>query len=429
MPRSRWIGRLLSAVGIVLLVIALVVGVHSTRSWLPASKVKLPNGGVITLEGVTWGKVHRFDPRSIWQKVAGSKRAADYADTLRTFDEDTLVFWCRVPMGTRGKKVTLADDRGNEVGSGQPMGRITGPQSFPFSHFPRRSSRLKLRLWGGRQHWAGKVDLLLAELPVDNPARSDPAAWQPEPLPVRRTFEGADLTLSDVAAQVMRESRAPVFKSAATTAVVRVRRLGDQPHDWVPASAALVDATGNVVEARGSWDQQSGEIRCQFAAVPIVDETACRIRLEMARTAGFAPRDLWTVPNVPVKLGTRADWGSPVAETTVNGLRLRCWGVRGGSMSAGNAMTRVDMPGGVDPDLSVGLVSIRDEQGRTATLRSAFTPHHLEFLTAPTLTIPMSCNTTPRTLDLTFAVQPRRFVEFTFAPPRPTVRTLGDGLH
>src|SRR5690349_18433356 len=116
---------------------AAIAGVLVAAGWLlarepsPLQRCSLPDGSVLKLEAVTYGRQHRFVGGSWWRRLltpllpAPLKGivAGDDPAELKT-DSDTIVFWVsrtgQVPTPAGLSRAVIFDEKGHELDIGVP---------------------------------------------------------------------------------------------------------------------------------------------------------------------------------------------------------------------------------------------------------------------------------------------------------------------
>jgi hypothetical protein len=456
-------GRSTHVLFLILLLTAALGGLLAARRWVPARSpatwvAQLPDGTILRLEAVTYGKQHDFEPESsLWSSL---RRILPIfpgrADFSRGTDRDSLLCWVSrrdrasgkyLNLGSWGQTVAL-DEHGCRIAASEPQ-VLAGdtcaswcaagkppplaPPKYRFivglaelQPFPRRRRAFKLRFddVNGRP---------LAEFTVPNPAPGPHPRWTPSPLPITKRDGDLSVTLT----RLVRGEEAwmnPTFL---------FRQNGKLTSEWETGEVTFSDATGNSAER---W-------RCTLCPY----EPAWKLQTKLFRTARarFAPNELWTVRGVPVPKpgtasrlsgtgtlgGTTLDLLAIAAAGTVsysNGVPTaqaspgpgQLAGTRGGSMSSSsttvNGVTReqltvtmglphvaVAVPG-ITADHRLTLRAV-DDRGRQIISESGQGSFNKLFLS---LDIPPGS----KSLDLTFAIHTCRRVEFVVKPPRPKER-------
>jgi hypothetical protein len=262
------------------LVLAIAAGVWALVQEPPTRSLRLPDGSVLTLKDVSYGKKHPLLERRLWQKLLC--RALPLALQGKEVmgigtPADRLVFWFRPENGPQpwnlGRRVQAIDEHGCRFGSGYESG-------FPFfapyrvgilDSFPRRSTTFRVQLF------ERSASAPAAEFLADNPTPEPHPAWRPEPLPstrrvgrltVRLTALEGGLNLRELhtrglgASPVEREVQAEWAQSERSwaSASFRIAADGQPTHAWRLASLGISDATGNTL-SYPLTDARTGDIR------------------------------------------------------------------------------------------------------------------------------------------------------------------------
>jgi hypothetical protein len=269
-------------------------------SWPPSRSHKLPDGSVLRVEKVSFGKRDQtFVPRiNVFEDVKAKlasllpkKWAAKipvkvFASngnwwrwaTVHT-NEDALHIWIMQRDPTNGFEnvqaggAVIVDEHGCVYPSSQeggitlpslPMGTGGGPgQSavnwFTFEAFPRREPKMRLRLykspWGG----IGPTSEFLAEFVILNPAIKpvNSNSWVTEPLPIEKKYGDVTFTLKGVGYKTnwidgqtnfSRWSNSWSYSRYPVEMVpeFKVVEDGKQTPEWEALDLELRDGSGNI---------------------------------------------------------------------------------------------------------------------------------------------------------------------------------------
>ena len=254
--------------------IALGLLVNSLRLNPLGLKATLPDGSLLTLDTVSFGSQHHYEPgrwRSAW--LPRSFSAAGRSIPKPSFDLETpteaLTFWMTRQDSNSGAYLNfdwwshfeLVDSHGctffgnsrtirhdrNATGSYDATNLTPlAPTDASFivasgaAHsFPRREKSFRLRLYNLDQH-------PVAEFNIPNPAYRTYPVWRPEPLPQTRREQDLTITLTEVqtliAAYDWNGSRIDLPVTRLTWQAFWNGTLSTQ---WEPDSLTLRDATGN----------------------------------------------------------------------------------------------------------------------------------------------------------------------------------------
>ncbi len=389
------------------------------------------DGTLLTLEAVTYGKVHRHASGPFWKRLLQPlapvlpRAVRPPARGVYTFTNDMVCFWVHHRFPTPGTPsitdVLITDD---EAGSAQrsawtqsqmisPTETVVG---YGFTAFPRRARKLRLDIQQYVPALRGRK--LVATFEAANPARGPFPAWQPEPLPQTRTNGPFEFTLTRLVSGCDsrdRRSKATNLADCATLAGFRVSRQGVPDPDWSPVNLWAWDATGNSA-ASSSWSstQEKDEaIMCyQWGLWP--DEPAWKLRVEFSRSGGFAREELWTVVDIPFSTNVPNYTAAPAeafATTHLSGSVLRlfppCQPAYRGDATAQLLVTLDLQPEG----WRLNLVGVRDDQGRqvgTGSRSWGGGQYRYELKTAEGV----------KQIAVTLAYHQSRFAEFMAKPTR-----------
>ena len=347
--------------------------------------------------------------------------------------EASLHFWFRslgtnISATTRSFKFMLADQNGVISGGANASLLIFGSGkykwlTFGFPAAPRRSATLQLCLFQGVGPARRGPYSEIGGVRIANPLYGHFPQWQPEPLPITKTAGDLQARLTDftVASQnvsktlfhppALGEDRLIVFK-------LEMNSPRGTNEIWIIDRAELGDATGNRAVAHWCTRYASGEygFMPDSGSALWPDEAAWRLKLNLKRTRGRDPEEVVTFKNVPlppigatnVVLVTNIIHGVPIVlkqefrrQANTPALNL-----------PDGSETRITVeltshPAGVGLDF-VGMVA------NTGWSLPAYSERQSDFLNEIRLNfIP----TDATTVDITWAVQRLRTVEFLVKPP------------
>jgi hypothetical protein len=369
----------LTLVSVVALVAVLGVGVWLLSREPPSQARRLPDGALLELKQVTYGKRHRFREQRLWQQLFAPllPPAFQGKEVMRmgTPREDALVCWFLQGNQPQPwylvRPVVAIDEHGCRIGSGFEggFGGFHGRMQVPYRTaglelFPRRARRFSLEIY---ERDAQKP---VAEFTVTNPTPGPHPIWQPEPLPIEKRRGSLMITLMTLTTGVTRQElrrslpaippddlRAVLHPSMRgrswSHASFQIRENGAPTDRWQIAEVTVSDATGNkgssirtytVTDAAGNMSTSMGWngvcIRSRtnqagnaWAAFPglCLREAAWKLRatLAYAGTEDRLPPDLrWTVPGVAMPPPWRARTANGSAITGLGGA-LKLQGVLG----------------------------------------------------------------------------------------------------
>ena len=365
----------------------------------------LPDGTVVKLCGVTYGKRHRMISGTIGQRMAGrvlprnlarrwSIPVIDYVTT-----NDTLVVWLEIDIRAVRNKllyvsstVAIGDEHGSEF--------------------------LSIARTGARTTANGILEGY--EMPIIPPGhdtltvivrQSSPDGVSRARLPLRRSFAGNQQ--SDGKRQVSARSRVDNLELVITSlesfqaeppmtypmacADCLILEDGQPTANWTVRVAEVLGAAGRAYRAPVVQDR-NGRVSL---VVGLSTNEIWRLRFFLGRTAGFGSEDLVTIANVPLTVSDRAAF-RPVTNQ-VNGVNLVLYDVAGFGLVKLSAFF---IPG--DPPFHTELVRAVDDMGRD--LLTSHRSLGFEIKTAPD----------SKTADLTFAVTRMKSFEVFMQPTAAT---------
>jgi hypothetical protein len=324
---------------VAILVLGLAAGVYW---WLTGPQtIILSDGTRLTLLAVTYGKHHRL-ARS---KVGGRILSGANLDTTN----DALCLWIEEkhkPDNSPNYEL-LAYDAANTdcadpsdettayfVGNLQDD-EVTGSA---FGAFPRRGSKIYFRV--AERDDKGQRKFNKGRFTFPNPVTDRTwERWSPESLPITQQDGDLQVTLTRCINQPdMPEVDGkplpydPVDNSIAMA--FRVEQSGILVTNWQPIHIKMTDATGNLLDNDSSSNTQEEDEQVMTYELGLwPDEPAWKMRVEMSQQSGFAPNEIWTVSNIPLKKGNPNNLdqedkrGKPVAETTMGESHLKVFPV------------------------------------------------------------------------------------------------------
>ena len=261
-----------------------------TRPTGSAPSTPLPDGSVVTLEKVTFGKNHVYTLEPEWRsalraRLPGflSKFLGDPKFTARqTFPKDYLVIWLvrRGPPPVDLSSSPFWDhfETVDEHGCRFPIqswgnngGRDFQLTGLYAENFPRRGPSFTLNVYG-----AGRAPL--ASFQVPNPVAGPFPRWRAEELPITRKSGEFELTLADLKAH-----RSPTGECYAAPRF-EVRRNGAPDSEWGRQEVRYSDETGNESYAL-----------CPFEPVWKMD-----VMFYRTIEARFAESEIWRLRGLPV---------------------------------------------------------------------------------------------------------------------------------
>jgi hypothetical protein len=410
---------------------------------------RLPDGTVLLLKAVTYGKQARFVEGAWWQRLLPSLPPELERFGARVHPGigfEGMHLWTR----TRGApalndpslhsldwmtEYTAFDEHGcrfapPENGSGLwDADQSTAARAddllleTTLKTFPRRGRTVGVGLYDatGRQ-WIVRFD-------VPNPTPGPYPVWKGELLPVIRHSGRLTCLLTGFARKELNDG-------PRWGATVQVTEDGKRTRDWEPVTLTVSDATGNSLYAIVSGYRDQG--KAWFRPL-CTHEAAWKLRVEFAPTFPVhrAPNFLWIVRNIRVP--KPREYAESKAQATRQGIRLELEGVGGvGEKSWSFWVLRdtvsrklpwawVSMPS-LKESVRLTLVRVTDARRGDRAPRE-YSPSNLfgfrsDICRPDTANCALNVRIPPgaKRIDLTFAVHRTRAVEFLVKPPFPTQR-------
>jgi hypothetical protein len=446
---------------LILLALALVIAVAAVigavwELWHQPTQqiITLPNGEQYRFAGVTCGTKH-VQPTlaarvasqipspltNLVQQVLGKRLGP--ITSFKT-SEPSLSVWFQSltmatpPAGARqviramlsDQKEVVAGKQGLGVSS---LGGCPGPVVLE-AVVPKRSPVLQCVLL---EYLENDPRREIGRVRFPNPLFGRFPQWHPESLPAVKHAGDLEVRLENFITGVpvqgpevvsangrpVRDYR-PVQRGdrACTVFDLSLKSLRGTNEEWAIASADLGDATGNHINAISGVELDSDGYRNSFAGALWPDEAAWRLQLVLKRKSGFAPAELVTFKNVPLfdpdttntLYLTNATGGIPVV------LRDYVLETQSGYepwFDRGRPKFRVETADGLD-GVSFDFVQMTTDEGRKAVAEEIV----LRDPSRPTIVcrhvVLRSIPAAVKTVDVTWAVQKTRTVEFLVKPPK-----------
>lgn len=431
--RKGWVWLLVAACFLLVVVLAGIGLSAAPRPLGPTQR--LPNGTLVTPLGFTVGDTkHRWIEGTALQRIvarivpasAGAIGAEVHEYT--TPNATTPVLWMRYAGGNPGRgyhptRITSADSDGCDsvqnsgggtYGNGSSAETL---EAIPLTPYNRRDSEIRLRFYTFA-HLGWRQD---AEFRLPNPLFSTALGWAPRPLPAVATDGPLTVTLDDVITRCdMSDPPRPAQPGEDDWTCFRAHSAenGRRSVNWGISNVEFADAAGNQGSiGAGSSNAADGEIRAFMRSTLCPREPAWKVRLEMSRRAGFAPGELWVLKNVPVP-GDK-ERKAVGQRTVLQGVTLECPAFYGtdvqreaGVILSGMSALHVKAAGW-HPGLRMTLVSVTDQQGRKVESRMS------SFDGKGAFAFGLHPDPGARSLTVTLAVSPSRYVEFLVHPSLP----------
>ena len=393
--------------------------VVATRA--PEQIITLSNGQRYRFAGASWGTNHS-QPRLLahlvdhlpnrWGNYVRAKLGprTGLAGPIRT--QPALLIWLE-PVGTNATipagraleiEARLADANGVQGGvQGIQVLVAPGPPGWTFLQFPivpRRSRRLECQIqelsFTGQpvavpDHWLFKFR---------NPLSGHFPQWTPEVLPAAKAAGDLQVQLAGFSTNDGYTEFSLVFNSPRGT-----------HESWTVEDTELSDATGNRLTDASGMEYGKGPYRIQGTLWP--EESALRLKVGLKRASGFPQSDFTTFTNLPV---------FPLASGSTNGTSLT--NLVGGSPiilrnyetslfwrgpAPGPYWVSVDVPG-LASGTAVDIENVTTDTGENiAGNASGWSQLWRNYRSMPA---------NAKFLNVTVAVQKKRYVEFLVKPPK-----------
>jgi hypothetical protein len=457
-----WIMAALAIIAAILTMMAAAALVGGARGRTALSR-RLPDGTMLRLDAVTYGRQHSYEPGFF--RLSRWRSWLPFLPWSPVFEErtedDALVFWMSRRsasgrfLGFEWWDSFAAVDRhgcrffgdgqlhmseaspGGTSSSSVGGGRLapTSPRDGMvvgyclLQPFPRREPTVRLRIYGDNPQ-------PVAEYTVPNPAPGPYPNWTPEPLPITKRDGDLAITLTRLQLHIPRGRPPADFVGDYGETEFHFAQNGRLTKEWEVSDPVLLDATGNACHLH------------QISLCP--HETAWKLRARFFRNprARFTPQETCTLTNIPAP-----DPGSVRllgGSTRLQGVNLQPLAIAAaGTVSYTNGVPRMAQP--ADPRARSGSrgfsVSTSGSNSGTVVETSSEFPH----VAVRTSLVPDGWRLTVRAVDdrgrvtpgefpsvgddirffnldlppnsrrltLTFALHRARTAEFLVRPPRP----------
>jgi hypothetical protein len=386
----------------------------------------MPSGVVITLEGVSYGKEHRFVYGSLVQKLRSKLservfgKSGAVVVTHRTTN-NSAVAW----LVWTGKPETVLSTIYNVVVVNHRDERVVMKEWSTWTRpdnntavigqelaLPRQGKTLRLRFY----EIQNSRSVCVGEFKIHNPVHADAPSWKPEPLPVSREDAGVTFTLAQFTAEnVVQPERG--FSSALNTLKFQIAEQGQRTTNWQLRAIHASDALGNRNSyGVASYSERNGDETWTGNWLLWPDEPAWKLRLEFARRGGFAADELWHVRGIAVPHSNSL---APAPfQTNLQGVSLSVRGIsdaRGflsdGTMSVNATSNVLDLKWTPAlPGLRVSLLEVKDDRGRKIEVRGSVGGDH------DVVGYALNVSSDVQSVDARFAVRRSRFVEMLVKP-------------
>ena len=407
--------------------------------WLsapPRQRATLPDGSVLELREVSYGKEHRYAFGSLWQrlyalvpkKIKGSR---SYNVGVFTNSEPFVAFWftrdntpSAPPFGSF--RYYLEDAQGYAAGEESHSWNTTvrwpmTAMGKGFSTWPRREGELRLGVYSMTNGILERI----AGFTVKNPAPRTYPKWNAPVPPVSNSVAGYEFTLTRllVGATASGPQGDPTPSAnpyeSRVLAYFRASRNFRESRSWTPGGMTLSDATGNRTEV-GGWGLWSseGEYLMKFRSSLWPGEP-WKLRVEFSRAANYSSNELVRFPPiaVPVELlnGKTTNTFAVNVSTNWQDVPLTITAFQGLSRNF-SAPTLGVRCGTLPADYRLTMVKIEDNQARDVSGRGSGGDNGQY-----TYSLKLGSNST--TLHLTLAIHKSIFAEFLAQPTLLTSAT------
>ncbi len=428
----------------VFFVVAIVVGSRLGHS-SPEQIITLPNGDQYRFVGTTYSKENvppAFLARLVsWLPSGLAEFARKHIRTGITHynvgtksDTPQLFIWFQfvgtkatgpMPSSSFSSNARLADEAGVQSG---PTGFIGFSRNVAWCYVsfratPRRSQNLQCFFYSTTRTTEAVEPF--GELTFRNPLYGRFPQWAPEAVPSVKRVGDLEVRLNNLKVGFPFGSES--FNS--TGIEVSLHSLSAPGERWIPHRVELSDATGNIL--RGTFSLNSDVWFSRLSGGPVStnwtgysgytlgtlwpDESAWKLSLELKRSSGCAPNELVTFKSVPIPpLGNSN--AAPIVNTA-GGIHLMLTSfVRRPNITTQEALPldfatkiRIELPG-KPKGVAIDFVDMTTDTG----------PAERYGYSASEFAYNLFVNSIPtnaHTIDITFAVQKTRSVEFLVKPP------------
>ncbi|MDB6021564.1 MAG: hypothetical protein JWQ04_1421 [Pedosphaera sp.] len=412
----------------------------------PRASVTLPDGTSLSLRAMTYGTNHVVGTpaaRAVARLPTGLQNIVRFflgqgAFPVLTSTTSTpeLLVW--LDRQTNGPVMTILNNDYYTAFFGDGSNFISGEDAYlnnfltgsptemlHFRTFPRRDRIITLNIF---HHDFKGGTRLCASLPMANPEHKIYPKWQAEPLPVTKLVGDVEASLLGLETghdndRSHREGNAGVVYGTNrldgrnyTVANLKLRPLVNTNETWQATSVEVSDATGNSAHNSGmGWSGEASEFTFSPSLWP--GETAWKLKLEIKRTGGFRPEELFVFKSVPLGELKRTNviaWTTNVGGITVTLQSIHRlppqtnnWG--SSSQSSNVKFTHSALPAGTQLDL-LRVVWSTGKTNHSESWSSSGNERDYHFREIPP---------DAQTADFTFAIQQSRTVEFTVKPELP----------
>lgn len=320
--------------------VALVV-VYVARVTGRTQTVRLSNGTELSFVAMTRGPTNMCFPGGIWDRlkyrllpakgigigpfkiapVVPLLDVAHYVEDGRLAFPNKAVVWIRHRGGTNASPLPVTEDKmfydlratiageQDEEWEMRPTYISMRPSSqnildsispWSFSAFPRRGKVLIFRIYA--RNSSDRWDTL-AEFKMRNPTPGPYPVWKAMTLPVTQTNGDLEVSLVELISGAKTIQWLP-GQRPFTAARFKVKQNGQPTESWVPDRMEATDATAN----EGSFQiincgATNGLVFYDAQTTSLSPSEVWRLRMRFVRENDFAPDQLWTSPDLPVRNG------------------------------------------------------------------------------------------------------------------------------
>jgi hypothetical protein len=309
----------------------IAIFIFKTTTFKP-TEVVCPDGNVLELTAVTYGKSHSCPMEHPWNRILQGiprfiqQRLGIINRNVHTTTENSTVAWFRWKGKTSswfGNK-TVIDAAGykSEI-KGWNYNRKPPTASglaeiwlgYEIQAYPRRDASFTFRF----SDWNEKV---IAEFEIKNPNQISATPFSSKPLPFTNNVDDMEFTLVSLDvpnARKMSKEVKQIFQNADVRAIFEIKEEGTVTENWQPVNIWLEDATGNKSK-NNSWSnkEKDGKASITFSSGLFHGEP-WKIRTQFARKSGFLPTDQWTAT---IPLPQHPEYTTNLVSQVIHGKKI-----------------------------------------------------------------------------------------------------------
>jgi predicted Zn-dependent protease len=373
--------------GLTILMCAFVGLMAAFEPEMPVSgalqEVMMPDGTILALEAVTWGKLHKYEvefPAQGFEFFPSSTRRTINHGT----SQDKTVLWFSRRDAVTGKALdfdwwshsTLVDSHGCEIRDSDNDARLhahhahgsSGSGGRPFnslsahSHGARYTSiivtaGLPTLRYEGDTFTLKMYDLAgtkVGEFQIEDPSpkKGSYPVWKPEELPTTKTKKGLAVTLTSVTgelseSQSSRRGRPYIRKRTRLKYDFQVKENGEPTDRWRSRSMVVSDALGNSLN---SYDISQ---LCEKEAAWKLTTKFYRVE----KRENFDESELWTVKDLKLPAANKTRYIRK--KEKCQGVEFELIGTGGGGKKATYNGVVPKNSGGYGHSSSIGDVTVK----------------------------------------------------------------------